>query len=230
MVRHLTILITTLITCVGFSFTVQASPRLFTATYDVYEDDAVKAKLTSTLKPIGKNQYQLTDTTEGTAGLASLLNFKRTEQTDFIHQNNALEVIQHTMQQKVAFKSKHYEFRHQPGEHGYQGTDDDEPFQLNSHQPLLSNQLMSWQLTQQVCHNPKDRMQWPVLNSNQAKQYSFIIIAVDNNRTLVHRQYQNRPDKRTAIWINTHECYIEEIIYQKDDKVVRTVIKDIVFD
>lgn len=229
MVRHLKILITTLIACVGFSFTVQANPRPFTATYDVYENDAVKAKLTSTLKPIGKNRYQLTDTTEGTAGLASFLNFKRTEETDFTYHKNSSEVIQHTMQQKVAFKTKRYEFSHQPGDSSYQGIDDDERFDLNSHQPLLSNQLVSWELTQQVCHNPKDQMQWRVLNSKQAKLYSFHVTAFDNNKTLVNRQYQNRPDKSTAIWINNRECFIEEIIYRKDDKIIRTVIKDIVF-
>lgn len=229
MVRHLKTLISTLTACSFFSLAAQASPATFTATYDVYEDGAVKATQTSTLKTVGENRYQLTDTTEGTAGLASLLNFKRTEKTNFTHQNNLTEVIHHTMQQKVAFKTKRYEFSHHPGDSSYQGMDDDERFELISHQPLLSNQLMSWKMAQQVCHSPKNQMQWQVLNSQQPKLYSFQVIAVDNNRTLVHRQYQNRPDKSTAIWINNHECYIEEIIYQKDDKIVRTVIKDIVF-
>lgn len=219
-----------LIVFFGFSFAVQAGPKAFTATYDVYEDGSVKAALTSRLKKTGDNQYQLTDITKGTAGLASLLNFKRIELTDFIYHNKTPEIIRHSMDQKVAFKKKHYEFNHQPGESSYQGIDHKKPFQLNSQQPLFSNQLLSWQLSQQVCHKPKTTMQWSVLKSKQAKPYYFKIIAVDNNKTLVHRQYQNRSDKSTAIWINTHKCYIEEIIYQKDQKVVRTVLKDIVFE
>lgn len=215
---------------IGLSFTVQSNPKPYTATYDVYEDGRIKATLTSRLKNTGDNQYQLLDTTEGTAGLASLLNFKRTEQTDFIYQNRTSEAVYHRMDQKVAFKKTHYEFSHQPGETSYQGIDDKKSFQLNSLQPLLSNQLMSWQLTQQVCHKPINNMQWPVLKSQQSKLYYFKIAAVDNNRTLVHRQYQNRPDKSTTIWINTEKCIIEEITYQKDKKVVRTVLNDIVFE
>jgi len=226
MVKYLTLLIA----LIGLSFTAQSKPKTYSATYDVYEDGTVKATLTSRLKKTGENQFQLIDLTEGTAGLASLLNFKRTEQTDFIYQNNLPEAIYHSMHQKVAFKSKHYEFKHQPGETSYQGIDHKKPFQLNSQQPLFSNQLMSWQLAQQVCHNPKNNMQWPVLKSQQSKLYYFKIAAVDNNRTLVHRQYENRPDKSTAIWINTQECFIEEIIYQKDKKVVRTILKNIVFE
>jgi hypothetical protein len=210
--------------------TALSEPKPYKATYDVYEDGTVKAILTSRLKKTGANQFQLTDLTEGTAGLASLLNFKRIEQTDFIFHNNLPEAIYHSMHQKVAFKSNHYEFKHQPGETGYKGIDHKKPFQLNSQQPLFSNQLMSWQLAQQVCQDPKNNMQWPVLNAQQAKLYFFKISAVDNNRSLVHRQYQNRSDKSTAIWINTQECYIEEIIYQKDQKVVRTVLKNIVFE
>ncbi len=216
-------------TLIGLSFLAQSNPKPFTATYDVYEDGSVKAQLTSQLKKTGHKQYQLIDTTEGTAGLASLLNFKRTEQTDFIYQNRTPEAIYHRMDQKVAFKKKHYEFKHQVGELSYQGDDDNQPFQLNSQQPLLSNQLMSWQLSQQVCHNPKNTLQWPVLNSTQAKVYTFKTVAVDNRRTLVHRVYQNRPDKSTMIWINTQDCYIEEIRHQKGDDVVRTVLKEIDF-
>ncbi len=230
MVKNLITFITQLIVFFGLSFTVQANPQPYTAIYDVYEDNKVKATLTSSLKKVGEKQYQLTDISEGTAGLASLLNFKRTERTDFIYRGQTPEVIHHSMNQKVAFKTKSYEFSHQPGETSYQGTDQKKPFQLNSQQPLLSNQLMSWQLTQQVCHNPKNNMQWPVLKSEQAKLYYFKITAIDNNRTLVHRQYQNRPDKSTAIWINTQDCYIEEITYQKDNKVVRTILKNIDFD
>lgn len=227
MAKHLTVLALLLIlTCAAAS---SPEPRLYTAQYDVYEDGSIKAGMTSTLKKTDNNQYRLTDITEGTAGLASLLNFQRTETTDFIVQPDYIEATRHSMRQKVAFKNKYFEFHHRPGEPVYQGLDDKKPFQVNSEQPLLSTQLISWQLTRDVCHQPEKTLQWSVLKSNQAKQYSFDIIAVDNHKTLVHRRYQNRPDKSTAIWINTQDCIIEEIIYKKDDKVVRTVLENITY-
>ncbi|KAA3645997.1 MAG: DUF3108 domain-containing protein [Proteobacteria bacterium] len=229
MARNIITLIIAFIAICYLASNAQAQPQPFTATYDVYEDGAIKATLTTSLTKTGEQQYRITDITTGTAGLASLLNFRRTEQTDFIYRDMTPEVIHHSMHQKVAFKNKRYEFSHQPGETDYHGVDHKKTFQITSEQPLLSTQLMSWQLAQQVCHNPQSNMQWSILKSTQAKTYYFKIVAVDNHKTLVHRLYPNRPDRSTAIWINGKDCHIEEITYRENKKTVRTVLDNITF-
>lgn len=230
MVKYIISLITAVIYLACSTTTIHAKPLTFTAIYDVYEDDTIKAVTTSRLQKLDHHHYQLTDITEGTKGLTSLLNFKRTEHSKFIYRDQKAEMINHNMKQKVAFKSKLYKFSHQPGEFSYQGINRKKPFKLNSQQPLLSTHVMSWQLAQQVCHNPKDNMQWQILKSDEPKTYFFKTVAVDNDKILVHRIYQNRSDKSTRIWINSRDCYIEQIIYEDNGKIVRTVIKDINFN
>lgn len=201
----------------------------FQATYEVYRNDKLTGELDSQLKKIGPNKYQLSDTTKGTAGLASLLNFERIEITTFDFNKQQPEVISHTENQKITFKSRSFEFNHTPGSDSYQGTYQGKPFTVNSNQKLLTSHLLPWQLAQQVCRH-QNSFSLPLLKSNEARTYYFKTRAFDNSKTLIDRIYDGSKKRRTTTWVN-HEngCYVSEINYYDEGEHIRTVLTDIEF-
>lgn len=203
--------------------------KTFKATYDVYRKGKLMGQLNSQLKKIGANTYELSDITKGISGLASLVNFERTEITSFDYRKQQAEVISHNEKQKITFKSRFFEFNHTPGSENYQGTYKDKPFTLKSRQKLLTSHLLPWQLAQNVCHH-QNNFSLPLLKSNEARAYRFKTRAYDNDKTLIERIYDASKDKRTETWVNhDNGCYVREINHYNGTEHIRTVLTDIEF-
>jgi len=206
-------------------FEVQA----FEASYEVYRKDKLTGKLNSQLKQIGPNTFQLTDVTKGTSGLASMLNFERTEITTFTYNQKQPEVISHSQKQQVAFRSRTFEFNHTPGTETYQGIYKNKPFSVNSPKNLLSSHLVPWQLAQQVCHQ-QNTFSLHLLKSNSPRTYDFKARAFDNNKIMIERLYPDSQNRRTATWVNHDKgCYVSEIKHYDNNEYIRTVLTDIAF-
>ncbi len=212
-----------------YSETLDSEIQPFKATYEVYRKDKLSGEINSQLIKTGPNHYRLTDVTKGTSGLASFVNFERTEITSFEYSKQQVEVINHSQIQKIAFKTKSFEFSHVPDSKYYEGIYKGKEFVLHSQQNLLSSHLLPWQLAHKIC-NQQNNFSLDFLKSNTPRTYYFEARAFDNHKTLIERLYDESLNKRTATWVNhDNGCYVSEIDHYDNNEHIRTVLTDIEF-
>jgi Protein of unknown function (DUF3108) len=83
-----------------------AAPAPFTATYQVSQGGQVIGEAVVTLKPVGDGQWEYSNQTHGTSGLAAALGANSTETTRFRWTNNVPETVVYDYRMDAAIKSK----------------------------------------------------------------------------------------------------------------------------
>lgn len=87
----------------GFAATV---PQSFTATYNVLQGGSPLGEATIVLKAAGNGEYEYTNTTKGTAGLAAALGANSTETSRFTWSGSVPQVVSYHYQLDASFKQK----------------------------------------------------------------------------------------------------------------------------
>jgi len=82
------------------------APAPFTATYQVSQGGQVIGEAVVTLKSVGNGQWQYSNQTKGTSGLAAALGANSNETTRFRWNNNAPETVSYDYRMDAAIKSK----------------------------------------------------------------------------------------------------------------------------
>ncbi len=181
-------------------------PASYEATYSVSRGGKAMAKQTTTYLSL-PSQHTLSDTTEGTHGLASFTGFKRNETTNFEIAGDKVTAIEHKMRQKVAFKKKSYQFKLSAKENIINGKNK-KPFTLQTDiKPISSHMLPLW-LSAQVCKKSVSSLKnisIPVLKSKKIKTYDFNVFAEANHLVRVERIYPKTVQKSSHIWLNTKQ-------------------------
>jgi len=83
-----------------------AAPTPFTATYRVSQGGQVIGEAVVALKPAGNGQWEYSNQTKGTAGLAAALGANSFETTRFRWNNNTPETVSYDYRMDAAIKSK----------------------------------------------------------------------------------------------------------------------------
>ncbi|VAW44710.1 hypothetical protein MNBD_GAMMA02-824 [hydrothermal vent metagenome] len=191
------------------SFDIKAAtfPASYQATYTVSRGGKAMAEQTTTFKSVSPNQYTLTDVTKGTHGLASFTGFERTETTHFQFEHNQTIAVEHNMQQKVAFKSKSYQFKALATENTISGQGK-QAFTLETTiKPISSHMLPLW-LSIQACDDTKqltNHINVPVLKSKRIKIYEFSIIDESPQLYRVDRIYPTDTQRSSQIWLDKNK-------------------------
>jgi len=81
-------------------------PQSFTATYNVLQGGSPLGEATIVLKAAGNGQYEYTNTTKGTAGLAAALGANSTETSRFTWAGSVPQVVSYHYQLDASFKQK----------------------------------------------------------------------------------------------------------------------------
>lgn len=188
----------------------------FEAEYEVLKNGKKTAKQTTHLKYIPHNDtYQLTDSTIGTKGLASLLGFSRQESTVFKLKNQIMDAIQHTMQQKISFKKRIYSFEKQKNNYfiSYKGKNSKIPLTST----LISSHAIPINLSLIACQNI-DSKEFTILKSSHPKKYKFQF-KKENNLIKAERIYPNGVARKTYLWLNPQQhCLPVKSYHQEGDK------------
>ncbi len=212
----------------GFSQTLAFNlPASYEATYSVSRGGKAMAKQTTTYLSSAK-QHKLSDSTEGTHGLASFTGFKRTETTLFETAQGKVTSIDHNMRQKVAFKKKSYQFKLSATENTINGKNK-KPFKIETHiKPISSHMLPLW-LSAQVCKKASSQVKKisiPVLKSKNIKTYDFNIYAEAEHLIRVERVYPTDSQKSSMIWLNknTNCLPVKTLHKETDEPVIETTL------
>ncbi len=83
-----------------------SAPSPFVATYQVLQGGQVIGEAVVSLKPAGAGQWEYSNQTHGTAGLAAALGANSSETTRFRWNNNAPETVTYDYRMDAAIKSK----------------------------------------------------------------------------------------------------------------------------
>jgi hypothetical protein len=81
-------------------------PQSFTATYQVLKDGGPLGEATVTLKPVGNGQFEYTNQTKGTSGIAAMLAANVSETSRFTWAGHVPQVVSYHYQLDAAVKSK----------------------------------------------------------------------------------------------------------------------------
>ncbi len=200
-------------------------PPAFEATYLITRDGKPTAEQHTKLTQQNAAQYQLTDITKGTHGLASFTGFKRSEHTTFELQAQSIQVNQHQMQQKVAFKKKKFSFR-TDAETGQISGHYKDDFVLQAEVHPISPHLLPIWLSTLVCGTTTE-FTVPVLKSDHVKYYQFKTEPQADNTTLVTRIYPANSDRSTQMWFDqdNHCLPVKTQHREGDDPLIETTLK-----
>jgi hypothetical protein len=81
-------------------------PRAFTATYQVSRDGEAMGQATITLKSLGNGEYEFSNQTKGTSGMAAMLGANSSEVTRFRWNNDTPETESYEYRMTAAIKNK----------------------------------------------------------------------------------------------------------------------------
>lgn len=194
----------------------------YEAIYAVSRGGKVIAEQTTTLRAISPSQYSLQDITKGTHGLASFTGFERKALSRFQYSNQQVIKVEHEMQQKVAFKTKSYQFKTMANNTitGY----DKQTFTLSSElMPISAHMLPMW-LSHEVCKDTTQNLNQisvPVLKSKRIKTYDFKVVEESPLLTRVDRIYPIGVDRSSQIWLDrNNHCLAVKTRYQEADEPI----------
>ena len=179
-------------------------PQAFEAHYAIFEGDKKVGESRVRLVPDNKN-WRLTNTTRGTHGLASLLGFRRQEETLFNWHLEPTEKqgwlpVAYQFSQKVAFKKKTRSFHYDHTSGLARGKSDGRQWMLNVHPPFISPNLVVLALAVDLCSGQQE-MHYRVLDKGALKDYHFVVNGTDTESGLIKiTKKHSRPDRITESW------------------------------
>ncbi|MCF6318907.1 MAG: hypothetical protein L3J83_06475 [Proteobacteria bacterium] len=180
---------------------------LFKADYTVFKDGKQIGKSSMQLTK-DKSFYTITDKTNGTHGMASLLGFKRSESTVFTETDGALIPESYQMQQKVAFNKKvsGYQIDRQIDRDKQQvtGSYKGDDWQLDTTDSFLTPNLVSLKLFNDICAENNSDLTYQVLKKGKLQTYNFTITSKKDNILEVDKIHSN-PSRITKMWLDTNK-------------------------
>jgi hypothetical protein len=188
---------------------------LFKANYTVYKDGKKIGRSSIELTKDESN-YVITDTTNGTHGMASFLGFQRTEETIFTDNDGLLTPDSYKMKQKVAFNKRRSDYQvdkeNQKISGNYKGND----WQLETQESFLTPNLVSLKLFMDVCAGKSENLNYDVLKKGSIHAYQFKITSKDKNIIEVDKIH-NKESRITKMWLDTNQQCLPIRTYHIED-------------
>ncbi|MCF6287641.1 MAG: hypothetical protein L3J53_00200 [Proteobacteria bacterium] len=211
--------------------TINASAlELFKAEYTVFKDGKQIGSSSIELthqKPL----YTITDRTTGTHGMASFLGFKRSEVTIFIENNGVFNPHSYAMQQKVAFKKRTSSYQIDNETKMVYGSYKGKEWQDKIPDDFLTPNLVALKLSQDICADKTENLNYKVLKNGELKNYSFTIVANKDNIIEINKLHNN-PNTITKTWLDTQQNCLPIKTYHQakgedtlESKLVKLTIK-----
>ncbi len=202
---------------------------LFKADYQVFKDG--KKIGTSSIELVKDDPfYKIIDKTNGTHGMASLLGFKRSEETLFTHVNGEFHPDYYKMRQKVAFNKRQSDYQVDNETQMVYGKHKGDDWQTKTPSRFLTPNLVSLKLSQDICSGKKDNLSYKVLKRGELVNYSFKITSQNDNIIEVDKIH-SKPTRITKTWLDTKQQCVPVRTYHKegDDDALETKLKSVVF-
>ena len=202
---------------------------LFKADYKVFKDG--KEIGTSSIELTKDDPfYKIIDKTNGTHGMASLLGFKRSEETLFTDSNNEFHPDFYKMKQKVAFNKRQSDYQVDNETQMVYGKHKGDDWQIKSPNNFLTPNLVSLKLFQDVCSGKSDNLNYKVLKRGEIVDYKFKITSQKDNIIEVDKIH-SKPSRVTKTWLDTAQQCLPVRTYHKegDDDALETKLKSVVF-
>lgn len=196
------------------TFTVQALD-LFKAEYDVYKGGK-KIGLSSIELTSDAPFYSLANKTNGTHGMASFLGFKRTESTLFTYNDDQFQIESYQMKQKVAFNKRQSEYQIDKQSKMVYGNHKGKDWQSKTPTVFSTPNLVSLNLSQDICKDKKLGLDYQVLKDAKIKGYNFKIVSEKNGVIEIDRIH-SKPSRITKTWLDTNQQCLPVRTYHIED-------------
>jgi len=214
---------------------------LILATFNVSALDLFKAeyKVFKGGKEVGNSSiellkddpfYKIIDKTNGTHGMASLLGFKRSEETLFTDINGQFHPDYYKMKQKVAFNKRQSDYQVDKDTQMVYGKHKGDDWQIKMPSSFLTPNLVSLKLSQDICSGKINKLNYKILKRGKLVDYSFKITSQKDNIIEVDKIH-SKPTRVTKTWLDTKQQCIPVRTYHKegDDDALETKLKSVVF-
>ncbi len=202
---------------------------LFKAEYKVFKDG--KEIGTSSIELTKDDPfYKITDRTNGTHGMASLLGFKRTEETLFTNSGIQFHPDFYKMKQKVAFNKRQSDYQVDNETQMVYGKHKGDDWQIKTPPSFLTPNLVSLKLFQDVCSGKTNNLNYKVLKRGEVVDYKFKITSKKDNIIEVDKIH-SKPSRVTKTWLDSSQHCLPVRTYHKegDDDALETKIKNVTF-
>ncbi len=202
---------------------------LFKAEYKVFKDG--KEIGTSSIELTKEEPfYKIIDKTNGTHGMASLLGFKRIEETLFTNSGNQFHPDFYKMKQKVAFNKRQSDYQVDNETQMVYGKHKGDDWQIKTPSSFLTPNLVSLKLFQDICSGKTDNLNYKVLKRGEVVDYKFKITSKKDNIIEVDKIH-SKPSRVTKTWLDNSQHCLPVRTYHKegDDDALETKIKNVTF-
>jgi len=187
----------------------------FKAEYTVFKDGK-KIGLSSIELSYDAPFYTITDSTNGTHGMASFLGFKRSEVSLFTEKEGAFHTESYSMNQKVAFNKRNSDFQVDYENKLVVGKHKDEDWQLDLPHVFSTPNLVSLNLFQDICAGKTENLSYPIIKDGKVNQYDFKITSIENNIIEVDKLH-SKPERITKTWLDTKQRCLPIKTYHKEE-------------
>lgn len=189
---------------------------LFKAEYTVFKDGK-QIGVSSIELTQNTPFYTITDSSNGTHGMASFLGFKRTEVTMFTEDGGIFIPDSYDMNQKVAFKKRHSSYQIDNETKMVYGIHKGSEWQDKTPSNFSTPNLVSLRLFHDVCSNKTTDLNYKVLKKGEIKNYEFKITSTKGNIIEVDKVHSN-PNTITKTWLDTKQHCLPIKTYHKEKK------------
>lgn len=194
----------------------------FVAEYTVYKNGQQIGQ-SSTELSYDAPYYRLTDSTNGTHGMASFLGFKRTEVTVFNVVDSVFYPQSYNIYQKIAFNKRTAEFKLDPEKQTITGTYKDKGWQIPAPALFSTPNLVSLNLFHDICAGLSDDLHYTVIKDNKVTDYAFTTTTTAEGLIEVNKIHSN-PNTITKSWLDPNQQCLPVKTYhvEADEDAIET--------
>lgn len=175
----------------------------FKAEYTVFKDGK-KIGLSNIELSYDAPFYTITDSSNGTHGMASFLGFKRSEVSLFTEKEGIFSPKSYKLNQKVAFNKRKSNYQVDYENQIIVGKHKDENWQLQKPDFFSTPNLVSLTLFQDVCAGKTENLNYTIIKEGKAKVYNFKITSKQENIIEVDKLH-SKPERITKTWLDTNQ-------------------------
>ena len=198
----------------------------FKADYTVFKDGK-KIGISSIELIYEAPFYTLSDTTNGTHGMASFLGFKRSEISLFTEDNGVFLPESYTMHQKVAFNKRNSDYQVDYENKVVIGKHKDDNWQLDAPALFSTPNLVSLNLFQDICAGKTENLNYTIIKDGKINQYDFTIVSKQDNIIEIDKAH-TKPERITKTWLDTNQRCLPVKTYhieEGEDPIETNLIK-----